>query len=125
MSEINIGKLDGLNGKTVRNWYDWLKKTDCGCCHLEFGNSDDGNVYSVCMGWTDCYGGWKIAWKIGRQKYNNLMQSDLEIDFETPYNEETGDVDDTEETLDSVTDWDSLAETMKRTARRVWNDWGV
>ena len=123
MSEIKTMRLNELKGKMVRDWYSWLKKNDCGCCHLEYADSDDGNVYSVCMGWKNYDDGWKIAWKIGRQKYNNIMQSDLDLDFEMPYNEETGDVDDTEEIVDSDTDWNSLAKTMKRTAMRVWKDY--
>ncbi len=131
--------LKMINAKTVRGWWDWLVEAQCGCCHVEYAR-DDRHAYSVCMGWHDCgLEGWKIAWKIGRQSHRNIMQCDLDVDFDMPYVEETGDVDDTLVVLGSPTEvkdnetisvlrsprikWGEVAKDMKREARRIAKDW--
>lgn len=128
-----------LNANTVRGWWDWLVETGAGCCHLEY-TQDDRHAYSVCMGWHDCdRDGWQIAWKIGRQSHTNIMQCDFDMDFEMPYVEETGDVDDTIVVLGSPTEvkvnetvsvlrnppirWGEVANDMKREARRIAKYW--
>lgn len=117
-------KIDILTGDFVHGWYTTLSSDaeKCGCCHLPFA-CDDKYKYSVCMGWTD-YDKNKsvIAWKIGRQTHNNIMQCNLDIDFEMPYNEETGEVDDTWATVSDNENWEALAKEMRDTARRVWKD---
>jgi len=165
-------KCDGLKeltGKMVKEWYAWLRKTDDGCCSLWFGSTDKYR-YCVCMGWHHCddepvvnekgnqvYEGlvpkykaiWKVAWKIGRQTHHNIMQCDLDVDFEMPYVTEAmakadpklceGDVDDTCEVVectkivhpktwrwskpDGYKSWNALAAYMRKTARRVFKDW--
>ncbi len=122
-------KLSGITGAVVRGWYEWLVEEDMGCCHFPFAENAE-HVYSVCMGWHDSgREGWKIAWLIGRQSHRNIMQSDLDLDFEMPYDPETGDVDDTLETVEpgkdwKAADWNAVAKGMRSTARRVWRDWG-
>lgn len=116
-------KIDILTGDFVHDWYTTLSSGDkCGCCHLPFA-CDDKYKYSVCMGWTD-YDKTKsiIAWKIGRQTHDNIMQCDLDIDFEMPYDAETGEVDDTWATVSGNENWEALAKEMRDTARRVWKD---
>jgi len=167
-------KCDGLKeltGKMVKEWYAWLRKTDDGCCSLWFGSTDKYR-YCVCMGWHHCddepvvnekgnqvYEGlvpkykaiWKVAWKIGRQTHHNIMQCDLDVDFEMPYVTEemakahpdlyrVGDVDYTLETVECARiasgphrgqwgkpagylSWEALAAQMRKVARRVWKDW--
>ncbi len=112
-------KLAKIDGKTLKDWHDWLVKEDMGCCHVPFAE-DEKYVYSVCMGWHDTgKEGWKIAWEIGRQSHINIMQSDLDLDFEQPWDEETGDVDDTLSLVDADEDWDALAAVVRATAERV------
>lgn len=113
--------LNKLNGDMVRDWYNYLNENNEGCCHIDFGETEDGYFYSICMGWTKAYDNWKIAWKIGRQKINNAMQTDLDIDFEMPY-DSNGDVYDTLEVVNKDTDWDSLAEEMKSAAYKIWDE---
>ena len=128
---MKYGKQKEVTGEFVRESYEWLKTEDCGCCSVCFAQ-DRKHDYAVCIGWHDCGRdeGWKIAWKIGRQTHNNIMQSDFDIDFEMPYNEETGDVDDTLETIEVIggkpigyMSWTTLAMYIRKTAERVWNDW--
>ena len=105
--------LKDLTGKVVRDWYDWLKKSEEGCASFYFADTAKYR-YCVCMGWQSGYGpasdekwfgkdgklrpafcppvdpkeadkGWRICWKIGRQTWNNIMQCDYDIDFEMPY----------------------------------------
>lgn len=123
-------KLNEITGKTVRDWYRWLNEQGCGCCSVVY-ESDDFYRYSVCMGWHQTDEGWAIAWKIGRQTHNNVCQMDLDVDFEMPYVEETGDVDDTLEIVggdpwvmqDRSRHWNEIATEMRKAARRVWKDW--
>lgn len=141
--------LDKLTGKELKKWYKWLRVQDMGCCSIWFASTDKYR-YCVCMGWHD-YGegpdkehgftdGFKVAWKIGRQTHNNIMQCDLDVDFEMPCNSETGNVDDTLEEVECFTrpnrhgdfpyssprgyrDWNALAAHIRKTARRVYRDW--
>lgn len=154
---MEFKRLSELTGKTVRGWYEWLRERDAGCRSVCFASTDKYR-YFVCMGWHD-YGegpdkergftdGFRVAWKIGRQTHNNIVQCDLDVDFEMPYDTETGDVDNT---LEEVTcgkivhkpykcwgktwhlwrwsvpigyrDWNALAARMRKVARRVWRDW--
>ena len=79
-------ELAECTGKWLKGCYGWLVKQDCGCCHLVIGTTAKHNV-CVCVGWTDCGGGtYKVAWKIGWQKFNNCMQTDLDLDFDMPWN---------------------------------------
>lgn len=76
------------------------------------------------MGWHDDGEDGEIAWKIGQQSFNNAMQTDLDIDFDMPYDPETGDVYDTLSYLDGADsrnfDWNRLADEMNRTAQEVY-----
>ena len=148
-----------LTGRLVKKWYHWLYTGGDGCCSICFDSTGKYN-YVVCMGWHHCddepvvdekgnqvYEGlvpkyrtvWKIAWKIGRQTRNNIMQCDFDVDFEMPC-DETGDVDDMLETVGCAVlanrrrslpysapqgyrSWDALAAYMRRQARRVFKDW--
>ena len=79
-------ELAKCTGKWLKGCYRWLVKEDCGCCHLVIGTTAKHNV-CVCVGWTDdgTKDG-KVAWKIGWQTFDNAMQTDLDIDFDMPWN---------------------------------------
>ena len=126
-------KISTLTGEMVKGWYQWLKKNQQGCCSICYASSDDYN-YSVCIGWRDLGlreneregpwdDGWRIAWKIGRQTVNNIMQCDLDVDFDYPYPvNEYGDVYETGYVIeDSISDWDGLATEMRKAAQEVWD----
>ena len=161
--------LNKLTGKMVKEWYEWLRSEEMGCCSIWF-ESTNKYRYVVCMGWhhyddepvldenskhvrengfAKFNPVWKVAWKIGRQTHNNIMQCDFDIDFEMPYVTEAmaksdrslceGDVDDTLEVVDcdkiinvktcrwstpkGYRDWNAIAANMRKTARRVFRDW--
>lgn len=152
-------ELNKLTGKMIKEWYAWLRKNEMGCCSIWFASTDKYR-YCVCMGWHD-YGegpdeergfadGFRVAWKIGRQTHNNIMQCDLDVDFEMPYvtgkmakddpELREGDVDDTLEEVEArrterkgvmvfwhapkgYRSWNALAATMRKVARRVYRDW--
>lgn len=154
-------ELRRLTGRLVKEWYHWLITEGNGCCSGCF-DSTEKYGYAVCVGWHhyddemvldkngnpvhDKFGGvkyrpvWKIAWKIGRQTHDNIMQCDFDVDFEMPSDPKTGDVDDTLEVIECATltnrrrglpysapsgypGWDALASYMRRQARRVFRDW--
>lgn len=82
------GPLSEVTGRWLRESYKWLVENDCGCCHIAFAESGTHRI-SVCVGWTsDGPGEWRVAWKIGWQTFNNAMQTDLDIDFDMPWNTE-------------------------------------
>ena len=128
-------KLPKIDGKTLKNWYEWLKEQDCGCCHMKIGDTELHEV-DVCMGWhqyeeeetRDEVSGsrrfkpvWKIAWKIGWQGFHNAMQCDLDVDFDMPGPcNEYGDVYDTLSEVGepgTMKDWNKLAGEINKTAR--------
>lgn len=82
------GPLSKVTGKWLKGSFKWLVDENCGCCHISFAESGTHRI-SVCVGWMDdgtengC-----IAWKIGWQTFNNIMQTDLDIDFDMPWNTE-------------------------------------
>lgn len=126
---MKMGSLKDVTGKFVKESVKWLKKEQMGCCSICFATDVKYN-YAVCIGWHDLGDNWSIAWKIGRQTTNNIMQCDFDIDFEMPYSDESGDVDDTLETIEVVggkpvgyRSWADLAAYMRKVAQRVWWDW--
>ena len=126
---MKTGGLKDVTGKFARSSVEWLHARQMGCCSICFATDDRYN-YSVCIGWHDGGHGWEVAWKIGRQTTNNIMQCDFDVDFEMPYSDESGDVDDTLETIEVVKgkpvgyrSWAELASRMRDEARRVWHDW--
>ena len=126
---MKMGSLKDVTGKFVKESVKWLKKEQMGCCSICFATDVKYN-YAVCVGWHDTGHGWEVAWKIGRQTINNIMQCDFDIDFEMPYSDESGDVDDTLETIEVVggkpvgyRSCADLAAYMRKAAQRVWWDW--
>ncbi len=119
----SLRKLEKLTPDFVRGWFEGLIEAQEGCCHLEYA-ADEKYVYSVCMGWTqgfsDKQGLFDVAWKIGRQTHNNIMQTDLDIDFEQPWDEDTGDVDNTLTLVDGSSNWEHEAYEMREEACRIW-----
>lgn len=122
-----VDRLAEVTGETVHGWYDWLVKEQCGCCSVVFARDAKWN-WVVCMGWhSEGDGKWQVAWKIGRESPRNAMQTDLDLDFEMPYDPETGDVDDTLEVLGSPpktkAKWNALARAMRDRAVRTYGRW--
>lgn len=72
--------LDGITGEAVSSWYHDLKKEEEGCWSACFGTAG-ANAFYIVMGWHQINGEWRIAWKIGSQDVNNIMQSDFDVDF--------------------------------------------
>lgn len=81
-------QIEKVTGKWLNGCYKLLVDNDCGCFHIPFDTTANHEV-CVCVGWTDdgTEDG-KVAWKIGWQTFNNGMQTDLDIDFDMPYNTE-------------------------------------
>ena len=117
-----------IDANTVKEYVKWLKKEDCGCCH--FVIADTATKYmSICVGWHNNGEGWEIAWKIGMESFNNGMQCDLDIDFDMPYDVESGEVYDTLETIvdfanadDDILeklDYEAIANSINEAAERA------
>ena len=126
---MKFGSLKDVTEKFAKESVEWLREQSNGCCSICFATDDRYN-YAVCIGWHDIGDEWVLAWKIGRQTLNSVMQCDLDVDFEMPYSDESGDVDDTLETIEVVKgkpvgycSWGDLASRMRVEASRVWNSW--
>ena len=138
-------KLPKIDGKILKDWYEWLKAHDCGCCHMKVGDTELHEV-DICMGWHEYDEDdgpdepiklgkkivqtmkhkqvWKIAWKIGWQSFNNAMQCDFDLDFDMPWPcNEYGDVYDTVSEIGEITtmkEWNRLAGEINKMARDVF-----
>ena len=135
LTKYNRKRISECTGKWMKECAERLTDNQCGCCHIAYG--DDGkDDYCILMGWHDCGAkhetgpgddGYRIAWVIGRQSIYSVMQADLDTDFELPYNQETGDVDDTLCVLDPLPEtergWEAVATLVRKEARRVWREW--
>ena len=124
-----------LTGKVLKSWYEDLKKNEKegGCCSINFGDTDTWN-YCICMGWTDGYdpneefkSRWRLAVGPKRQKRNNVMQCDFDLDFDYPYNKDTGDCDVRDYVFEkkptTMKEWNQIAAWTRRDARGMWRDW--
>lgn len=78
--------LRKVTGKWLKQVYDELVEQNCGCAHIPFLATAHHWV-CVCVGWMDDgTPTGSIAWKIGWQTFDNAMQTDLDIDFDMPWN---------------------------------------
>lgn len=94
--------------KEFKSAIDTLVKTkDDNTYTWSFGQDDQNcDYWAIVLGWTGGFdlgetdeyqdGGFHICAKLARQPYNAAMQSSYEMDWEMPYDEETGEVFDTE-----------------------------
>lgn len=91
-----------------------------GTYHWTLGRDENGNDWAIVLGWADGFdteenddctlGTWRLCVKLAYQPWNSLMQCDYDIDWLMPYDEESGEVDDTEVPIYPNTD---LAETIE------------
>ena len=109
----------------------WLNSEKSGCCHHVVACTDAGTVLAIVVGWGPGFdeaapgtpnadGTWRICAKVAYQHANNAMQCDYDIDWNQPYNLETGDVDDTDT---EVSGTQSEVDWLNEQASRSWKDW--
>jgi len=122
-----------ITGKQLKHWAEWLKKEDCGCCHIKIVTDDKNREWCIAMGWLDGFdkndngkyqsGTWNICCEVGYHDAKNIMFSDLSWDLTMPYDEDTAEVDDTTTVLYDEPNWDKLADELNEEAERVINQW--
>ena len=81
-------------------------KHPIGTYHWTLNVDDNGKKWAIVLGWADGYeedeeddcmdGTYRLCAKLAYQPVNSMMQCDYDIDWLIPYDEETGEVDDTE-----------------------------
>jgi len=111
-------------------------KEEGGCYHWKiYANTDDNKDISIVLGWTDGFNKndpdkdkyqddtWRLAVKVGYQPSNSIMQCDYDIDFNLPYNPDTGDVYDCEYCIYETTDFKTLAKDINYDASWVIKHW--
>lgn len=131
--KIKLEKYAKVSGNQLKKWAEWLKENGSGCCSSLLLTDDNDNDWYILMGWSGGFdesdnskwqsGTWKICTEIGYQPSNCIMQCDLDVDFLMPYNEETGEVDDTNTALADEPDWVKLADELNKEAERVVSKW--
>ena len=119
-----IFPLTTVTEKRLRDSVKSLLDDNCTCCYVTFDKSKNHRI-SVCVGWTqNGENQWQIAWKIGWQKFDNIMQCDFDIDFDMPHTDK-GEVYDSEEIIltsrneFNQVDWNKLAIRIRETARNA------
>ena len=89
------------------NAVDYMKRTKDDCVyHWILGRDEKDNDWAIVLGWVDGFderenddctdGTWRLCVKLAYQPWNSLMKSDYGWDWTMPYDEESGEVDDTE-----------------------------
>ena len=84
-----------------------MRKThENGTYHWYLGTDENNNDWAIVLGWLDGFeadetddcmdGTWRLCSKLAYQPCNSLMQCDYDIDWFMPYDEESGEVNDTE-----------------------------
>ena len=83
---------------------------------------DNGNNWAIVLGWADGFeenpndnnldGTWRICAKLAFQPCNSLMQCDYDVDWDMPYDKETGEVDDSEVSIYPCTDLPDVIEWL-------------
>ena len=89
-----------------------------GTYHWNLAVDDNNNQWAIVLGWQDGYevdetddctdGTWRLCAKLAYQPINSIMQCDYDIDWLMPYDEETGEVYDTELSVYSPSDSESV-----------------
>lgn len=77
-----------------------------GTYHWILGRDEKDNDWAIVLGWADGFeadedddcmdGTWRLCVKLAYQSWNNVSQCDYDWDWTMPYDEESGEVDDTE-----------------------------
>lgn len=126
-----------ITSDQLKNAADYLASTkeQGGCYHWKVCSQGDKDI-AVVLGWTqfpdeadDCKDKYydddfRLAVKVGYQPSNSMMQCDYDIDFNLPYNPDTGDVyDDCEYCIYETTDFGALAKDINYMASYVIEHW--
>lgn len=86
-----------------------------GTCHLHLGTDDNNNDWAIVMAYMDYDGdGERLYAKLAYQPSNSIMQCDYDLDWIMPYDENTGDVWDTEIEVCSPDDAESIVDWLLR-----------
>lgn len=108
-----------------------LKKTkDNTTYYWILDRDEDGNDWAIVLGWADGFeetenddctdGTWRLCVKLAYQPWNSVIQCDYDIDWIMPYDEESGEVDDTEVSIYPST---NLEKTIKWLLRHYENNY--
>lgn len=126
-----------ITAEDLKKAADYLASTkeQGGCYHWKVCSQGEQNI-AVVLGWTqfpdeddsnkDKYydDGFRLAVKIGYQSSDSIMQCDYDVDFNLPYNPDTGDVcDDCEYCIYETTDFKSLANDINHNIDWVIKHW--
>lgn len=111
-----------MNKKDIQNAIDFLLKNKCGTSRF-LQVEKNGWRIAIVFGWQDegenlgdeyADDNWHIACKVGIQEVNNIMQCDLDIDWQYPICKATGDCWDTSCTIYPDTNLDDLIKDLKK-----------
>ena len=116
--------------KQLRTQYKFLKDNPdfTGTVWVKLGCYFDDR-WAIVLSWFDYDGDGKlsICGKVAYQSINNIMQCDYDIDWTMPYDERTGEVDDTEVLIDGdkdlvwlINQWERIEAGLIRAEMEEW-----
>ena len=110
---------------------DMKTKKHNGTYHWYLDRDKDGNDWAIVLGWSDGFeedetddcmsGTYRLCAKVAYQSCNNIMQCDYDIDWTMPYDEESGEVDDTEFSIYPDTDLEEIVDWLLE----CYNSYGI
>ena len=98
-----------------------LKKLDKNACyHHWLGRDYKGNIWALVFGYSDVMDDTEeLRGKVAYQPANSIMQCDYDWDWTMPYDDETGEVDDTELVIGCREDIEWLFEQWERIKKEI------
>ena len=101
----------GLKLYDANDIYNDLQSLETNACAHYYVGHDKKNDYALVFGYDEEE---VLRGKVAFQPKNSIMQCDYEVDWNMPYNEETGDVDDTAVIIINEEDIEWLFEQWER-----------
>lgn len=105
----------------------WENRSEGGCYHWPIYHEEDGKEWDVVLGQSNgfdddpdlyCDGGWAICASVRYQTAHNAMQTDMDMDFLMPCNED-GDCWDTNVDICKTEDYNHLAKSLLREGEKM------
>ena len=133
-------KLPKITPDELRDTVNWLWSREAGCYHKKLWTDDIGREWDLVIGWHD-YGApyegdekryyvqektWYITFGFRYQTQNNVMQTDMDVDFMIPWFKDTGDCYDMYGSVTRCTsykDWRKMASAINADAKTFRGEW--
>lgn len=114
---------------------EYMKRTKFnGTYYWVLGEDDDYNNWAIVLGWADGFeadetddcldGTWRLCVKLAYQSWNNISQCDYDWDWTMPFDEDSGEVDDTEISIYPNNDFEETIDWLLDRYTSYEIEWG-